>query len=112
MALKEKLATAIEDLSTLEVVTLTNKTNTSVNMNQETTKIFDAVKASLNQSNLVGYSRFELDGDSVNFVSQDESLADLVEEHKVMVSAAQEARKTLFDSVFAAAKEGVSGLLK
>jgi hypothetical protein len=112
MALKEKLAAAIEDLTTLEVVTLTNKTNTPINMNQDTAGIFKAVKESLNQSNLVGYSRFELDGDSVNFVSQDESLASLVEEHKVMVSAAQEARKTLFDSVFKAAKEGVSGLLK
>lgn len=111
MALKEKLAKAIEDVTTLEVVTLTNKVDTPIDLGLETKDIFKSVKASLNQSKLVGYSKFELDGDSVNFVNQDEELASLVEEHKVMVSAAQEARKTLFESVFAAAKAGIKGLL-
>lgn len=113
MALKDKLTKAIADLSSLEVVTLTNKVNAQIDLTKDkTSDIFNDVKASLNQSNLVGYSRFELDGDSVNFINQDEGFASLVEEHKVMVSAAQEARKTFFEAVFSAAKAGIKGLLE
>lgn len=111
MALKDKLAKAIEDLTSLEVVTLTNKVDAQIDLsNGSTSDIFSAVKASLTQSNLVGYSKFELDGDSVNFVNQDAALASLVEEHEVMVTAAQEARKALFDSVFNAISSGIKGL--
>ena len=112
MGLKDKLAKAIQDLASLEVVTLTNKVETEFDMTKEkTSDIFADVKANLNKSNLVGYSRFELEGDAVNFINQDEGLASLVEEHKAMVSAAQEARKTFFETVFNAAKAGLKDLL-
>jgi hypothetical protein len=111
MALKEKLAAAINDLSTLEVATLTNKVDQEIDLSGDSTKdIFTAVKGSLKQANLVGYSKFELDGDAINFINQDDSLSGLVDEHKIMVSAAQESRATLFDAVFAAIEAGIEGL--
>ena len=112
MTLKERLAKAIDDVTTLEVATLTNKVDAQIDLNLGTSEIFTNVKKSLKQANLIGYSKFELDGDSVNFINQDENLASLVEEHKVMVAAAQEARKTLFDAVFTAAKNGIKGLIE
>lgn len=61
--------------------------------------IFSKIKAGLVQADVVAYSRFELEGDSINFITSQESLQGLAEKHKDMVAAAQESRKTLFDTV-------------
>ncbi len=61
--------------------------------------IFSKIKAGLTQSDVVAYSRFELEGDSINFITSQDALQDLAEKHKDMVSAAQESRKALFDTV-------------
>lgn len=61
--------------------------------------IFSAIQSNLTEAELVAYSRFEIEGDSVNFVNNKESLKDIVASHKDMVAASQEARKALFDTV-------------
>ncbi len=61
--------------------------------------IFSAIQSNLTAAELVAYSRFEIEGDSVNFVNNKESLKDIAASHKDMVAASQEARKALFDTV-------------
>lgn len=61
--------------------------------------IFSAIQSNLTAAELVAYSRFEIEGDSVNFVNNKESLQDIAASHKDMVAASQEARKALFDTV-------------
>ncbi|GAB5528076.1 MAG: hypothetical protein Roseis2KO_59480 [Roseivirga sp.] len=61
--------------------------------------IFSAIQTNLDNGELVAYSRLEIEGDSVNFVNNKESLKDIVASHKDMVAASQEARKALFDAV-------------
>lgn len=61
--------------------------------------IFSKIRAKLDNAELVAYSRFELEGDSVNFINNKESLKDIAASHKDMVAASQEARKALFDMV-------------
>lgn len=61
--------------------------------------IFSAIQGNLTEAELVAYSRFEIEGDSVNFVNNKESLKDIVASHKDMVAASQEARKALFNTV-------------
>ncbi|GEM_PF-4088438 len=61
--------------------------------------IFSSIQSNLTSAELVAYSRFEIEGDSVNFVNNKESLKDIVASHKDMVAASQEARKALFDTV-------------
>ncbi len=48
---------------------------------------------------LVAYSRFEIEGDSIHYVNNNESLRDLAAFHKELVAASQESRKALFDTV-------------
>ncbi len=61
--------------------------------------IFSHIRANLTEAELVAYSRFELEGDSVNFINNKESLQGIAAAHKEMVGASQEARKALFDTV-------------
>lgn len=64
--------------------------------------IFSRTRATIstdNNSVLVAYSRFEIEGDSLNFISNNERTKDLTTNHKEMVAAAQESRQALFDTV-------------
>jgi len=67
-------------------------------------KIFPKIKESLNDASVVAYSRFELDGDSINFISNNESHKNLIMQHKEFVSASKESRKELFDTVISSFK--------
>ena len=62
-------------------------------------EIFKVVKSKLTGGQLVAYSRFELEGDSISFITDDEQLSALTESHKDLVTASQEARKALFETV-------------
>ncbi len=62
-------------------------------------EIIKKVRANLTDGQLVAYSRFELEGDSVSFITDDEQLSALTESHKDLVAASQEARKALFETV-------------
>ncbi|TDF38217.1 hypothetical protein EYS14_11015 [Alteromonadaceae bacterium M269] len=48
---------------------------------------------------LVAYSRFEIEGDSVNYVNNNDALKGLVSSHGELVAASQESRKALFEFV-------------
>ncbi len=70
-------------------------------------EIFKEIRSNLNEGVLVAYSRFEFEGDSVNFVNNDESVSSLVSEHQNMVAASQESRKALFESAIKLLKSGL-----
>lgn len=57
--------------------------------------IFSHIRSGLAQADLVGYSRFELEGDSVNFVSNKDSHASLYDMHKEFIKSAQASRSAL-----------------
>lgn len=98
---------AVEDVSTLEVATLTNPANTTLDLTkfENNNALFKAIQASLTQSNLVAYTKLELDGDTINYISSDPALAALVDKHTAFVNTAVESRKTLFTSIFTAVKD-------
>lgn len=115
MKLKEKLKNVVDDLTSLEVATFSgtldmedveilenqngdSNSNTNTNTNINSKEIFNVIKQSLKDSGeLVGYTRFELDGDTINFVSNQttQETVFLLEGHKSMVAAAQESRAGL-----------------
>ena len=49
--------------------------------------------------NLVAYSRFELDGDAVNYISNDDAYQSLVKSHADLVASSQASRTALFNFV-------------
>ncbi|WP_282016433.1 hypothetical protein [Marinifilum flexuosum] len=103
--LMEKVNTAIKDVSTLEVATLTNANNNKFDLTNGSNKnVFEAIRKNITQSDLVAYTRFELDGDAVNFVNNKEELTALVEDHSILVESALETRKTLFNTVVSTVK--------
>lgn len=59
--------------------------------------LFSKIRVALPKADLVAYSRFELEGDSMNFINSDPAVEQLVNKHHHMVAASQEARKALFD---------------
>ncbi|MPQ46965.1 hypothetical protein GCQ56_08040 [Marinifilum sp. N1E240] len=99
----DKIKTAISDVSSLEVATLTNANDNKFDLSSASNNdIFTAIRAKLDQSDLVAYTRFELDGDAVNFINKKEEMAALVEEHSLLVDSALETRKTLFNTIYSA----------
>jgi hypothetical protein len=108
MALFDNIKNAIQDISSLEVATLTNSSTGKVDLNKDTGKeVFTAIRNSLTQSELVAYTRFELDGDAVNFISGDTANAPLIDKHTLLVTSALATRKALFESIFQSVKEFV-----
>jgi len=111
MSLKTKLTGIVDDLASLEVATFSGNLEMATIRNQVTDpeqddpnrgikskEIFNEIKKSLKDSGkLVGYTRFELDGDTINFVSDQttQETVFLLEGHKSMVAAAQESRAGL-----------------
>ena len=71
--------------------------------------IFSKIRSQLNEGELVAYSRFEIEGDSINYVSSLDYVKELIKEHKNMVAASQEARKALFDTAIKAVSAVIPG---
>jgi len=97
--LKKTVTDALEDLSTLEVASFTGP---QIELkDKKGQQVFDAIRNSLTTSTLVGYSRFETDGDAMNYVNSDlgEDKKHLLEGHNTMVEGAQKSRKDFFDFV-------------
>lgn len=67
--------------------------------------LFSKIRSKLPSANLVAYSRFELEGDSTNFINSDPDVLGLVARHDYMVAASHEARKSLFTTVLRLDKE-------
>ena len=97
--LKKSVGDAIEDLATLEVASFTGS---QINLDGlEPKKVFETIKNGLTSSTLVGYSRFEVEGDAMNYVNSDlgPEKKYLLDGHNAMVEGAQKSRKDFFDFV-------------
>lgn len=70
--------------------------------------LFSKIRAALPDAHLVAYSRFELEGDSMNFINSNPAVQSLVNSHHHIVAASQEARKALFDIALKRDKKGGS----
>lgn len=68
--------------------------------------LFAKIRVALPTADLVAYSRFELEGDSMNFINSNPAVEQLVNKHHHMVAASQEARKALFDLALKRDKKG------
>jgi hypothetical protein len=102
----EPIKKAINDVATLEVATLTNANDNKFDLtNGSNESVFEAIRSNLAQSDLVAYTRFELDGDAVNFVNNKEEFTTLVEDHSILVESALETRKTLFNTIYKTLKD-------
>jgi hypothetical protein len=98
-SLKTKIEGIVEDLATLEVASFTGA---EIDLSgKEGKQVFETIKNSLTTSTLVGYSRFELEGDAMNYVNSalgpDKKY--LLDGHAAMVEGAQKSRKDFFDFV-------------
>ena len=108
MGLLQKLEEAVKDFATLEVATFTKaeSTNIPVSMNfsaadnnVSSKTVFTAVRAALAEEELVGYARFEIDGDTVAFVNNNPAYSDVLEYHKSVVKDGQNARKAIYETI-------------
>lgn len=104
--LKTKIGNAIEDLATLEVASFTGpeidlKSAKGQNGEIKPDAVFKKIKSSLLTATLVGYSRFEIEGDTINYLNSDlgDDKKHLVEGHIALVEGAQKSRKDFFDFV-------------
>lgn len=99
--LKEKLESVVEDLATLEVATFTGETVEGLDSVDSTSskEIFSTIRGQLTSATLVGYSRYELEGDVISYVNSDlgEEKKYLLDNHATLVEGGQKSRKELFD---------------
>lgn len=100
-SLKSKVNGALEDLATLEVASFTGDQivlDTSGAANKD---VFKKIKAGLTTSTLVGYSRFEVEGDAMSYINSDlgDNKKYLIDGHNSMVEGAQKSRKDFFEFV-------------
>jgi len=71
---------------------LTNPGTVSIDLTAgQSSDIFTSIRQNLTQASLVAYTRFDLGGDAVNYVSKNEEVT--------------ETRKTLFDIILQAVKD-------
>ncbi|MGH1386407.1 hypothetical protein [Kordia sp.] len=104
--LKTKIEAVIDDLATLEVASFTGA---EIKLDQiegddnnpKHKKVFETIRAGLTTSTLVAYSRFEVDGDAMNYTNSDlgEGKKYLLDAHNGMVEGAQKSRKDFFEFV-------------
>ena len=68
---------------------------------KDSKQVFSTLKSSLTTATLVGYSRFEVEGDAMNYVNSDlgEDKKYLLDGHNTMVEGAQKSRKDFFEFV-------------
>lgn len=97
-----KLEGAVADLATLEVASFTGPEIdlSGINLDSDTGSrdLFDGIRSKLTTSTLVGYSRFEVEGDAMNYTNSDlgEDKKYLLENHTALVESGQKTRKDLF----------------
>ncbi len=104
--LKTSVEKALDDLTTLEVATLTNPAKVSIDLTAGNSgDIFTAIRQNLAQADLVAYTRFDLGGDAVSYVSKSEDGAALADKHALMVESALETRKALFSTIIQVVKD-------
>lgn len=98
--LKEDLKAIVEDLATLEVASFTGP-QIALQDAENPSAVFETIKSKLTTSTLVGYSRFEIEGDAMNYTNSDlgEGKKYLLDAHNSMVEGAQKSRKDFFDFV-------------
>lgn len=107
--LKNNLKNGIEDLATLEVASFTNEPGVSIDLsdavdgngNIVNKQVFQKIRNSLTSSVLVGYSRFEVEGDAMNYMNSElgEDKKHIVDGHNALVEGAQKTRKDFFDFI-------------
>ncbi|MEO1052181.1 MAG: hypothetical protein AAFX87_16230 [Bacteroidota bacterium] len=104
--LKTKIEGVVEDLATLEVASFSGKdidvsAATDGDGNLSSSQVFGKIRTAMLTAELVGYSRFELEGDTINYINSDlgEDKTYLVEGHNALVEGAQTSRKDFFDFV-------------
>jgi hypothetical protein len=104
--MKASVEQAFADLATLEVATLTNPSKVSIDLTAgKSDDIFSSIRQNLSQADLVAYTRFDLGGDAVSYVSKSEEVTDLADKHALMVESALETRKTLFNTIIQVIKD-------
>ena len=104
--LKTSIEKALDDLTSLEVATLTNPAKVSIDLTVGNSgDIFAAIRQNLAQADLVAYTRFDLGGDAVSYVSKSEDATALADKHALMVESALETRKALFNTVIQVIKD-------
>ena len=104
--LKTSIEKALDDLTSLEVATLTNPAKVSIDLTVGNSgDIFAAIRQNLAQADLVAYTRFDLGGDAVSYVSKSEDATALADKHALMVEWALETRKALFNTVIQVIKD-------
>ncbi len=104
--IKTAIEKALDDLTTLEVATLTNPAKVSIDLTAGNSgDIFTSIRQNLTQANLVAYTRFDLSGDAVSYVSKNEEVAALADKHALMVESALETRKALFNTIIQVVKD-------
>ncbi|WP_186757766.1 hypothetical protein [Echinicola salinicaeni] len=109
--LQESIKKGVEDLATLEVATFTGAEielepaleNGEYNSN----KLFETIRKGLPTAILVGYSRFEVEGDTINYLNSElgEGKKYLTDGHNTLVEGAQRTRKDFFEFVLKAIKD-------
>lgn len=111
MSIQSKFQKIVEDLSSLEVATFTKSsaegatTSTTLDIPKgddgsvSSDAVFSAIKASLAKEELVGYSRLEMEGDTIAYINNDPQYSNLVDYHKSMIEAGQQTRKNLYEAV-------------
>lgn len=120
--LKKTFTEIADDLATLEVATFTSSVaengvtipepadppaDADATISSTSKQLFANIRTQLNNSLLVGYSRFELEGDSINFVNSDlgPDKKYLIDGHNSLVEGAQKSRKDFFDFVLKAIRQ-------
>lgn len=107
-----KLESFVNDITSLEVATFSNEGVTLENVNTTpatapaegdaqkatTSAIFEQVRAKLINQKLVGYVRFDIDGDTVSFLDSTAN-KDMLDYHSQMVTHSQNARQDLINSI-------------
>lgn len=126
--IKKKIGEFIDDMTSLEVATFTNKSddeseNTNLDLSGENADtemkdkegqegdkesnadrkfkaktIFKEIRQQLADKKLVGYSRFDIDGDTISYINNEEDTEELREYHISMIEKGEQARKNLFDT--------------
>lgn len=101
--IKNAVLGVFNDLTTLEVASFTG-TVTIPEDADTANKVFKAIEDNLTSGTLVAYSKFELDGDSMNYTNSSlgEDKKYLLEAHSTLVEGSQKSRKDFFEFILKA----------
>jgi hypothetical protein len=107
--IKAAVTSAVKDLASLEVATLTNPESNPINLSDDVKigDVFTQIKGNLKGADLVAYSHFSIDGDSTNYITRNKELTSLIEDHEKLVESSRETRKAFFDTIYKAVENMV-----